>query len=59
MTFFYVMKYMGGDPKASDDLKFVCWKNFGEISEGDIVYEHRPLLSMLNDYFKNEVLRLP
>lgn len=59
MTFFYVMKYMGGDPKASDDLKFVCWKNFGEISEGDIVYEHRPLLSMLNDYFKNEVLRFP
>ena len=59
MTFFYVMKYMGGDPKASDDLKFVCWKNFGELSEGDIVYEHRPLLSMLNDYFKNEALRLP
>lgn len=59
MTFFYVMKYMGGDPKASDDLKFVCWKNFGEISEGDIVPEHRPLLSMLNDYFKNEILRLP
>ena len=58
MTFFYVMKYMGGDPKASDDLKFVCWKNFGEISEGDIVSEHRPLLSMLNDYFKGEIVRL-
>lgn len=59
MSFFYVMKYMGGDPKGGSDIEYVCWKNFGEINESEIMREHRPLLSMLNDYFKNEILRLP
>jgi bifunctional NMN adenylyltransferase/nudix hydrolase len=58
MTFFYVMRYQGGDPVAKDDIKYVCWKKFDDISEGDLVPMHRPLLSMLNDYFKNEILRL-
>lgn len=58
LTFLYVMRYVGGEPKAQDDIKYVSWKNFGEISEGDIMPMHRPLLLMLNDYFKNEILRL-
>ena len=59
MTFFYVMRYGSGTPAAKDDIEFVTWKKFGEINEGDVMPEHRPLLSMLNDYFKNEILRLP
>lgn len=59
MTRFFVMRYKDGNPVGADDIKFVCWKNFGEINEGDIMPVHRPLLSMLNDYFKNEILRLP
>jgi bifunctional NMN adenylyltransferase/nudix hydrolase len=58
LTFLYVMRYIGGEPKARDDIKFVKWAQFGEISEGDIMPMHRPLLSMLNDYFKGEILRL-
>ena len=58
MTFFYVMRYGSGVPTANDDIQYVCWKKFGEISEGDLMPMHRPLLSMLNDYFKNEILRL-
>ena len=59
MTFFYVMRYHGGNPTPKDDIKSVSWKKFGEINEADVVETHRPLLSMLNDYFKNEILRLP
>ncbi len=58
LTFFYVMRYQGGEPVAKDDIQYVYWKNFGEISEGDIMSMHRPLLLMLNDYFKGEILRL-
>ena len=58
LTFLYVMRYIGGEPKAQDDIKFVKWARFDEISEGDIMPMHRPLLSMLNDYFKGEILRL-
>ena len=59
MTFFYVMRYQGGNPVPRDDIKSLSWKKFGEITEADVVPSHRPLLSMLNDYFKNEILRLP
>lgn len=59
MTFLYVMRYSGGNPEAKDDVEYVCWKKFGEISEAELMPEHRPLLLMLNDYFKNEILRLP
>lgn len=59
MTFFYVMRYQGGTPAPKDDIKALYWKKFGEITEADVVPSHRPLLSMLNDYFKNEILRLP
>lgn len=59
MTFFYLVKYQGGTPKADDDIEFVTWKKFGEINEEDIGPSHRPLLHMLNDHFNNEVLRLP
>lgn len=59
LTFLYVMRYIGGEPKAKDDIKFVRWAQFGAINEGEIMPMHRPLLSMLNDYFKNEILRLP
>jgi ADP-ribose pyrophosphatase YjhB (NUDIX family) len=58
-TLFFVAEWMEGTPAAKDDIEFVCWKKFGEINEGDVMPEHRPLLSMLNDYFKNEILRLP
>jgi len=59
MTFLYVMRYKDGTPEAADDISFVTWKKFGEISEGDITDGHRPLIHMLNDNFNNEVLRLP
>jgi|FAXJ01.1.fsa_nt_gi bifunctional NMN adenylyltransferase/nudix hydrolase len=59
LTFFYVMRYQGGEPVAKDDIRYVAWKNFGELNEGELMPMHRPLLSMLNDYFKNEILRLP
>ena len=59
MTFFYVMRYQGGNPVPRDDIKSLSWKKFGEITEADVVPSHRPLLVMLNDYFKNEILRLP
>src|ERR1035441_2289698 len=58
MAFFYVMRYQGGEPVAEDDIKYVAWKNFGELNEGELMPMHRPLLSMLNDYFKGEILRL-
>ena len=58
-TLLFVAEWREGTPAAKDDIEFVCWKNFGEISEGGVVPMHRPLLSMLNDYFKNEILRLP
>jgi bifunctional NMN adenylyltransferase/nudix hydrolase len=59
MTFFYLMKYTGGTPQADDDIEFVTWKKFGEINEEEVSESHRPLLHMLNDYFSNEILRLP
>ncbi len=61
MTFLYVMRFLSisGTPVASDDIEYVTWKKFGEISEADIMPVHRPLIRMLNDYFKNEVLSLP
>ena len=58
MTFFYVMRYQGGNPVPQDDIKSLSWKKFGEITEADFVPAHRPLILMLNDYFKNEILRL-
>jgi bifunctional NMN adenylyltransferase/nudix hydrolase len=58
-TLMFVVKYNGGDPKADDDIADVRWVKFGEIKDTDLVPNHRPLLEMLNDYFKNEVLRIP
>ncbi len=58
MAWLYVMRYTGGNPEAMDDIEYVTWKKFGEISEADLMPVHRPLLLMLNDYFKNEILRL-
>jgi len=59
MTLFYLMRYQGGTPVASDDIEWVGWKKFGELTEADVVPSHRPLLLKLNDYFKGEILRLP
>lgn len=59
MTMLFVMRYKDGTPKASDDIAFVTWKKFGELSEEEVSANHRPLLHMLNDNFNNEILRLP
>jgi len=59
MTALFVLKYNGGTPKAADDIEYVTWKNFAELSEAEVSENHRPLLHMLNDYFNNEILRLP
>jgi bifunctional NMN adenylyltransferase/nudix hydrolase len=58
LTFLYVMKYIGGEPKAKDDIRFVRWAEFGKLSLEEIMPMHRPLISMLNDYFKGEILSL-
>lgn len=58
-TLLFVCDYQGGTPKADDDIEFVTWKKFGEIREAEVSENHRPLLWMLNDYFNNEILRLP
>ena len=59
MTFFYHLEYESGTPKASDDIEFVIWKKFGEITDADIANSHRPLIHMLNSYLNNELLRIP
>lgn len=58
-TLMFILRYNGGDPKADDDIADVRWLKFGEVEESKIVPQHRPLLEMLNDYLKNEMLRLP
>lgn len=60
MTFLYVMKYTyetSGTPVAMDDIELVTWRMFGTINESEIMPEHRPLIRMINKYFKNEVLQ--
>lgn len=59
MTALFALRYTGGMPVASDDIEFVKWAKFGELSETEVSENHRPLLRMLNDYFNNEILRLP
>ncbi len=59
MTILFALKYAGGTPKADDDISFVTWKKFGELTEAEVSESHHPLLHLLNDHFKNEILRLP
>lgn len=58
-TLLFLVKYTGGEPKADDDIADVRWVKFGELDVDDVVPTHRPLLTMLNDFLKNAVLRLP
>lgn len=59
MTILFALKYAGGTPKADDDIAFITWKKFGELTEEEVSESHHPLLHLLNDHFKNEILRLP
>lgn len=58
-TLLFLVKYTGGEPKADDDIADVRWVAFEEITLELVVPTHRPLLIMLNNYFKNAILRIP
>ena len=57
MTFLFLMRYHTGTPVASDDIEFITWRKFGEISDDEMSIGHRPLIHMLNQNFNGEVLR--
>jgi bifunctional NMN adenylyltransferase/nudix hydrolase len=53
ITHFYIGAYTMGAPKAADDIAEVRWFNLvDELTEEDIVEEHRPLYKMLMTYLK-------
>lgn len=52
MTTFYLLVKKGGVPKASDDIAELHIKSLAEISEQDVVKEHRPLLKMLKEHVR-------
>ena len=57
MTILFTMRYVYGAPKAQDDIEYLTWRKFGEITENEIMPEHRPLITMLNSHFNYEILR--
>lgn len=56
MTILFALRYAGGTPKANDDIEYVTWKKFGEITEAEVSPSHWPLLRMLDAYFNGEVI---
>jgi bifunctional NMN adenylyltransferase/nudix hydrolase len=55
-TLMFVLEYEGGTPVADDDIAFVKWVKFDELSLKDTTREHQPLLELLVKHLNKYLL---